>query len=75
MVEAQQTARALSTDDRAGPVEVGGQRDELTVQALMVSLLVVMEEVLSDRGARWPSPRSTSLLRHSLLMEQMKRSA
>jgi hypothetical protein len=29
----------------------GGRQDELAVQALMVSRLVVMHDVLADRGA------------------------
>jgi len=51
IVEAQESAEALPAYDRSGPVEVGGRHDELAGQALMVSVLVVLDEVLADRGA------------------------
>jgi hypothetical protein len=51
IVEAQEPAEVLPAYDRSGPVEVGGRRDELAVQALMVSLFMVVSEVLADRGA------------------------
>jgi hypothetical protein len=51
MVEAKKSAEALPGHDRSGPVEVGWRHDELAAKALMVSLLMVMSEVLADRGA------------------------
>jgi hypothetical protein len=54
MMEAQQFVQALPAYDRSGPVEVGGRRGELAVQALMVSLFVIVDEVLADRGAQVP---------------------
>jgi hypothetical protein len=51
MVEAQESAKAFPAYDRSGPVMVGGRQDELAVQALMVSLLMVVDEVLAKRGA------------------------
>ena len=36
---------------RSGSVEVGGRHDELAVQALVVALLVMVGEILADRGA------------------------
>jgi hypothetical protein len=51
MVEAEEPAEAFPSYDRSGTVEVGGRHDELAAQTLMVSLLVLVEEVLADRGA------------------------
>jgi hypothetical protein len=50
VVEAEKSAEALAADDRSRLVEVGGRQDELADQALMVSLLVVMRDVLAYRG-------------------------
>jgi hypothetical protein len=51
VVEAEEPAEAFPAYDRSGPVEVGGRHDELAAQALMVSLLVIVDKVLADRGA------------------------
>jgi hypothetical protein len=44
-------AQALPAYDRSGPVEVGWRYDDLPAQALMVSLLMIVSEVLADCGA------------------------
>jgi hypothetical protein len=75
VVEAKESSQAFPAYDRSGPVEVGGRQDELAVQALMVSLLMITCQILADRGAQMALARSTSLLRHPLLMERTKRSA
>jgi hypothetical protein len=51
VIEAQKSTETLPAYDRSGPVEVGRRQDELAGQSLMVSLLVVVREVLADRGA------------------------
>jgi hypothetical protein len=38
----------------SGPVEVGGGHNEQAGQILMVSLFVIVDEVLADRGAQVP---------------------
>jgi hypothetical protein len=50
-IEANESAEALPAYDRSRPVEVGGRHDDLPTQALMVSLLMVVDEALVNRGA------------------------
>ncbi len=52
VVEAEKPTQALPAYDRRSRlVEVGGRHDELAGQALMVPLLVIVLQVLADRGA------------------------
>ena len=50
MVKAEKSADALPAYDRPRLVEFGRRQDELAGQALMVSLLVIVSQVLADRG-------------------------
>jgi hypothetical protein len=51
IVDAQGGAKAFPAYDRSGPVVVGWWQDDLAAQALMVSLLVVVHQVLAVCGA------------------------
>jgi hypothetical protein len=50
VVEAQEPAEAFAANERPGPVVVGGRRMSWPPKPLVVSLLVVVEEVVADRG-------------------------
>lgn len=50
-MEAQEPAYALPAYDRSRLVVAGGRQDELAARALMVSLLVVVRQILVNRGA------------------------
>jgi hypothetical protein len=52
IVEAQEPIKALPAYDRSGPIEVGGRQDEPAVQTLVFSILVVVRQMLADRGAQ-----------------------
>jgi hypothetical protein len=52
VVEAEKSAEAFPAYDRSRLVEIGGRQDELAGQPLIVSLLVVVDEVLADCGAQ-----------------------
>jgi hypothetical protein len=51
IVGAQEPVEAFPTDDWSRAVVVGRWQDELAVQALVVPLLVIVLQVLADRGA------------------------
>jgi hypothetical protein len=57
VVEAQEPADALVADDRPGPHGVGCRLDELTLEALVVALGVVVGNVFSDGCATGPADR------------------
>ena len=50
VIEAKKPGEAFPAYDRSGPVVIGGRQDELTAQTRMVLLLVVLRQVLADRG-------------------------
>jgi hypothetical protein len=51
VVEAQEPADALAAHDGAEPRGIGWRLDEPTLEALMIALGVVVDDVFSDRGA------------------------
>jgi hypothetical protein len=70
MIEAQQSAQTVPAYDRSGPVEVGGRRDELAAQPLMVALLVVMREVLADQRRAAPLMVSLAIAVRQILADR-----